>query len=82
MENNTITSDYLVELHDAFKIFLNRKNYECVEFMMNQFNEESDVNELKTILVITKSFKEHEVLKFPRKRLLDIIENKLGHKLI
>jgi len=68
----------LMDLHYAFRFFLNKKDAETVNFMMNRFNEESDVNEIKTILIITKAFAENPDFKTNRARLLGILEARLA----
>jgi hypothetical protein len=59
---------------------LTSRDYEGAKSLMNSYCDMKDVNygELKMILVITKSFREHEILKVPRKRVLDLIESKYG----
>ena len=56
---------------------MDKKDYQRASEMMNSYNESNDVNEIKTILIITQSFKEHSVLGEPRKRLVEIYDNKL-----
>lgn len=68
--------DSLCELHVAFKVFLIRREYAVVNEMMKSFTALNDINELKTILVITKSFKENEIMKSERERLLGIYNSK------
>ena len=69
--------DHLKNIHYGFKDALDEKNYDKVIEMMELYDEKNDVNELKTILVITQSFKEHEKLGEPRKRLLEIFDRKM-----
>ena len=69
--------EHLMDIHYAFKAVLDLKDYDEAAKMMMTYGEENDVNELKMILVITQSFKEHDILGEPRKRLLRIFENKL-----
>ena len=64
--------EYLKHLHYAFRIFLDKKNYTAVNSMMNAFDENSDINEINTILIITNSFKEHPDLKDNIMRLTKI----------
>jgi hypothetical protein len=66
--------DYLKHLHYAFRIFLDKKNYSVVNNMMNAFDENSDKNEINTILIITNSFKNQPELKDNIIRLNEILK--------
>lgn len=65
----------LSRIHDAFRVFLERKSYSLVAKMLNDFTEDDDINVIKTALIITKSFKDNEDIKDSRQRLLDIFNN-------
>ncbi len=76
-------SDKLVELHNKFKELLDVRDYKSVNDLMKSYlNDSSSVGELKTILIITKSFKENEVIGDTRKEMVKLIESKLGQKLV
>lgn len=67
----------LINLHYGFKYFLDKHNYDFVKLMMLQFDEKSDISELKIILNITKELKENEILKDGRERILKIFKSKI-----
>ena len=53
-----------------------------MEFILSFNNDNSTVGELKTILLITKAFKENEVICDNRKNMVKLLEKKLGQKLV
>jgi hypothetical protein len=65
------------ELHYKFREFLDVKNYEKVRELIESLFD-ADVNLMKTALIITKGFKEHETIKDSRAKLLEKLEKKLG----
>jgi hypothetical protein len=67
----------LMDLHYKFRGFLDKKDYTSTASLLNTYNEETDVNVLKTALIITRSFKDHEVVGPPRQRVLDLFERKM-----
>lgn len=70
--------DFLFILHFKIKSFLDDKNYGVVLKIFRLFNHIStDVNILKTILIITKSFSDNEQLKEPRANLYHLLKSKL-----
>lgn len=76
-------SDKFVELFNKFKSLLDVKDFKSVNDLMKSYlNDSSSVGELKTILVITKSFRENEVICDTRKEMVKLIESKLGQKLV
>ncbi len=76
-------SDRYVEVHNQFKSLLDVKDYVAVNELMTSFNNhKSTITELKSILVITKSFKENEVMAETRKKIVALLEYKLGKKLV
>ena len=82
-KSNMKESDKFVELFDKFKELLDAKDFKSVKELMESFcKDESHVGELKTILVITKSFKENEVICDTRKKIVALLESKLGQKLV
>ncbi len=76
-------SDRFVELHNEIKSLLDVKDFNSVNRLMESYcNGDSSVGDLKTILVITKSFKNNEIIFVTRKQIIQLLENKLGEKLI
>jgi hypothetical protein len=76
-------SDKFVELHNKFKSLLDIKDFESVNDLMKSFNNDSSsVGDLKTILLITKSFKGHAIIALTRKNIVALLEHKLGQKLV
>ena len=73
------------EVESCKKIFLDlqdllndRKYKETSEYLQTLYD--GTISEMKSALIMTKSFKEHEILKDSRKSLLESFENKMGHK--
>ncbi len=65
------------ELHDTIRRYIDAGAFVRLRNFMFLFNNENtDANVLKTILVITKSFKEHAVIKDIRKNLLKLCDKK------
>lgn len=76
-------SDKFVKLHDEIKAFLDVKDFKSVNSLMKYYlDDSSSVGDLKTILVITKSFKENEVIGDTRKEIVKLLEAKLGQRLV
>lgn len=76
-------SDKFIELHNKIKSFIDVKDFKSVHDLMKYYNDESSsVGDLKTILVITKSFKQNEVIGDTRKKIVALLESKLGQKLV
>ncbi len=72
----------LVKIHEDFREVLSKKDYRLANKMMSYFlQENSSVSELKTVLIITKAFKDNSVMKENRVKILELIESKLGKKL-
>ena len=72
----------LVAIHEKLKSYLNEKNFALVRKIIKLFTHESmSASTLKTILVITKSFKENEKIKDVRDKMKVLLETKIGHKL-
>ena len=67
--------DHLKDIHYKCRAFLSSKNYEELGKYLNTFTAESDINELKTILIITKSLENFPEVKDMRKRILDLYTN-------
>lgn len=73
--------DFLMDLHFKMKEFLDDKNFGAILKLFRLFNHTStDVNILKTMLVITKSFSENEQLKEPRANLSLMLKAKLDQQ--
>jgi hypothetical protein len=71
--------DALVSLHNKLKGFLDSRDFGNMRKFLRLYKHESlDVSTLKTILVITKSFKEEEKISDLRKSIKDILESKIG----
>jgi hypothetical protein len=76
--------DYETEMSDlemlseAFRYFLNKRNYVFVAVMMKQFDINNSIAELKTILIVTKAFKDNSMIDLDRQRILYIYEQKIG----
>ena len=69
--------DSLKGIHYMCKFFIEKNNFQFLNRVMEQFGEFSDANEIKTILVITKSFKDNWHIKENRARLVIILNDKL-----
>jgi len=71
----------LIDLHFKCKEYLDAKKYEeFVEFLKTFDREDVDVNELKTISIITKGFlSNHPILSPILDRLDDIFNEKIGN---
>jgi hypothetical protein len=85
MENKEISeSDEFGLIFDEFKALLDKRDYEGANTLMKEYlnDENIHVDVLKTILVITKSFKTNPVMCDTRKKVLELCETKLGQKLI
>lgn len=85
MENKKISeSDEFGLIFDKFKELLDKRDYEAANALMQEYcnDENIHVGALKTILVITKSFKTNTVMCDTRKKILELCEAKLGQKLV
>lgn len=70
---------YLKSIHYKCKTYLDIKDYNGLVIYMKTFiRPDVDPYELQMILVITNSFKEHEILKDMIKELSDLQTSKLG----
>ncbi len=69
--------EHLKKIHYSFREVLDKKEYDKAAEMLNSFTEDNDVNEIYTALIITQSFKDHEILKEPIRRASDIVEKKI-----
>jgi hypothetical protein len=76
-------SEKFSEIHDKIKSFVDVKDFNSVnEFIKSFLNNESSVGDLKSILVITKGLKDNEVICNTRKNIIELLESKIGQKLI
>lgn len=64
-----VTVEYLMAVYEIFIHHLNDKRYEFVKGLMEAYTSSNSLNELKTVLVITKAFKEHPILGEPRAKV-------------
>lgn len=87
MSENDSFIDELIALHYKCRDFLDVRDYEGMVTFMESYKKLDtphddieelirEINELKTILIITRSFKEHELIGPVRKEILNIFENK------
>jgi len=75
-------SEEFVEIFNQFKSLLDIKDFVAVNELMTSFNNhQSTIGQLKTILLITKSFKDKEQLSDTRKKIVALLEYKLGKKI-
>lgn len=77
-------SEVFEQTFDKFKALLDARKYSEVSSLIETYlnDETKSVGDLKTVLVITKSFKNHEIISANRKKLLELLESRLGSKLI
>lgn len=65
-------------IHYSCRKYLDNKEYEAFKLFLETFDfENTDVNILKTILIITSSFKEHLILKYILVDIKNIFDKKL-----
>ena len=79
-KQDELMNSYLMDLHYKCKEYLDAKKYEeFVEFLKTFDKEDVDVNELKTISIITKGpfFNNHTILSPILKKLDEIFETKM-----
>lgn len=76
MDKKTLMKDVFYQM----KSLLDIRDYGAVKKLMLEYcnKEDVDYGELKAILIITKSFKDHDIIKDTRKKVLDLIESKYG----
>jgi hypothetical protein len=72
------TVDELVELHFKCKSFLDIKDFDGFKMFLHPIIENNDPNELKTILIITKAFKEWPEFKETRLIIKNQLEEQVG----
>ena len=71
------TSDNLLLIHDRIKAFGDTDRIsECNSLLEAFFEADADINRLKTLLVITKAFRDHELISANRKKVLALYESK------
>ena len=79
-QNHEDISDYFVAIHYQMKELLDVGDFPGVKKFMRLFNHaSSSVGELKTILIITKSFQQHPDLIDMREEIKELLESKLGN---
>jgi len=64
--------DHLKSIHYKCREYLGSENYIDFCNYLNTFTEESDINELKMLLVISKTFREMEETKIAVSRIINI----------
>lgn len=70
-------------IHDKCREFLAAGEFHQLnKFMEHYLLPETDMAILKTLLIITKGYKDHKVVGPTRYKLLRVIEKKFGTKLI
>jgi len=77
-------SDKFLKMYDEYFTLINNNEFDKVKELMKKSLSDPEVSpgELKTILIITKGFKKHEIIGETRKIVLDTLENMLGHKIV
>ncbi len=77
-------SDVCCATFDAFKALLDNREYEkAKDLMVTYLNDDTkSPSDIKTVLVITKSFKTNEHMGETRKKLVAKLEAMLGQKLV
>lgn len=76
-------SKILNDTFDSFKALLDAKSYEEVNTLMETYlNEDKSPGDIKIVLVITKSFKNNKYISETRKKLVTLLESKIGQKLV
>ena len=70
--------DALLDLHYEIKGFLDNQDFKNVVAIFDKLLAKPEANELKTALIITKSFKDHEIIAKPRKKVLKKLESIVG----
>jgi hypothetical protein len=71
---------HLMDLHYECRYYIENKPFEEFAIFLEGFlKPETDVNELRTILIITNSFKENEIIKEVIKKIEDLETLKLGN---
>ena len=80
VENKTSNPEThrLKQLHHAIDFFLSRGKFRIANEIINEFNIDSSVSELRMILVAAKPFKESPLISDNLKRILDVLESKIG----
>lgn len=76
-------SDKFCEIHDKIKFLIDGNDFVSVNNLMSIYinDKKSSVGSLKSILVITKSFKDNDIIRESRKEIVSLLEKKLGKKL-
>jgi hypothetical protein len=82
--NNKLTaSEEFISIHDKFNSFLEKNDFPKIKKLFRLYNHVStDAGNLKALLVITKAFKDHPEIKEVRTEIKDLLEKKLGRKII
>lgn len=76
-------SEEFVNIHDYFKSYVANNDLGRFKKIMRIYNHQStSIGTLKALLVITKSFKNHETISGMRNSIKELLESKIGRKLI
>ena len=77
------TTQPLKAIHYRIMDFIEEKRFSEVNDLMEQLIKvKADNNRLKSVLIITKYWREHELLKDNRKKIIELIEAREGRKLV
>lgn len=66
-----------MDIHHALKAMLDIQDYDKAIEMMGSYGEKNDINEIKMILILVQSFKDHPILGLQFRRLSDIFDRKI-----
>jgi hypothetical protein len=81
--NKLTASEEFISIHDKFNSYVEKKDFGKIKKLFRLYNStSSDSGNLKALLVITKSFKNHPEIKEVRTEIKDLLEKKLGKKII
>lgn len=68
--------DILINLHYFCMYMINAKEFDKLNILMGLEFVKNDPSAIKTVLVITKAFKEHVVIREKRKELCNVLEQR------
>lgn len=82
--NEMTESEKYSQIYDTIRTLIETKDFEGVKSLMEFYLNDSETNpgDLKTILIITKGFKDHPVFGDTRKEVLRELEARLGQKIV
>lgn len=77
--NDASPSDEFEIIHDQINLYIKQGSFGKINKLFNLFNhKEVDAGTLKALLVSTKSFKNHQDIMEKRKKILELLETKVG----